>query len=142
MILYIFLLIYLVNIIIIIIHELAHYIVAKILWNEVEEIVIGSRILSIKLYKVSLSPIIFGGRVDVKWNKVANSNIYQIILFFLSGVFANFITLIICWLYIKSIYGNLYIILSGFTIVINSIPIYNTDMSILLKVIKKLKKYK
>jgi len=66
----------------VLVHESIHYIFAKIFWKEIDEIKIGSDALSVKIRKLSISPIIGNSFIIINEEQLNTSYRYQIVLFF------------------------------------------------------------
>ena len=73
---------YIIHALSIIIHELAHFIIAFFLLKNYEEIRIGNLIKIRITQKLTISPIIFTGYVATAQDNLLQSDNYKIILFF------------------------------------------------------------
>lgn len=131
---------YLYMVISVVFHEFFHIIAGLICFGKIDKIVIGSEKFCLKIGTVSISPIIFNGRVEVDYEILARSNRIRKICFFLSGIMANILIIVFLLLEIKMNGGN---ILNKFAIglnityiVYNIFPMEDNDMGTLMQVIR------
>lgn len=123
--------IYLLIIVLIITHELAHYLFLKIFRVKIHKVVIGS-FLYYKYKKLEIAPFIFSGHVLYDENKFNKLYLYQKALILLCGIIVNVLVyfLIPDTMYIFKNLTLLYIILS-----VLPLSFFNTDTYILFKIV-------
>lgn len=134
------LIIYLLYLIAIILHELAHYIVAKILKVKVESLTIGEKFFAIKIGKLSFSPLAISGYVEYDENDLKKKSKFQIIFFFLAGALINAVLIIVALFLINiSNYAIYMVIINAVCIITSLLPIrfLNNDFVEMYKHIHK-----
>ena len=123
-------------------HELSHCVMAKIVYKEYDEMRIGNLIYFNITNKVKISPIILSGYVSVDEDKIINSSKKNAVIFFMSGPICNIFLVIISsvllmfnGIFIYSIYINICLF------VFSMLPINGTDFYEMLKVLQYKYKY-
>ncbi len=104
------------------IHEGGHAIIACILGLKIREIKIGAEELSIKWGKLSISPVLSTGHVDVDSRGIRQKNPYKLLLFFEIGPLSNLLTGFIFQLVLNNIYGRVAFWIGILFFVGNNIP--------------------
>lgn len=119
-------------------HELCHYITAKRLQLEICNVILGSRLLRIRIKKLCISPFIWNGCVEVSERSLLDSGIKGIWSFFLSGFAANFVFIIIALFLQDSILKYWILIFNIAAIVVNILPFYeDTDVIMAIQLCQK-----
>ncbi len=117
----------------VIFHEVTHCIAARALSFPISNIDIGSKFMSIKLGKWSISPFVYKGCTIISTN--SKSKIHMVI-FYLSGTIGNFIILFVS-LYIDfGVFKILLQLIAVAQIVFSLIPVNGSDLLNLIKTIK------
>lgn len=110
-------------------HEFIHYIFAKIFWKEITEIKIGSDVLSVKIGKLSISPIIGNSFIIINEEQLSTSHKYQVVLFFMMPVVFNIGANIIFIFMLHELYILFSMIFNSTLIVINCLPVMGSDIA-------------
>lgn len=106
----------------IILHELGHWIVAKIFKFKNVKIVIGDKFYSINTKYFRFSPLIISGYVE--FNFTPNITKKQIICFYLSGSFVNIVLIIMSLLFNKLFNEWIYLlIVNSLSVIFNLFPL-------------------
>ena len=111
-------------------HELAHCIVA--LWLGVKDIKIniGDEFFSITIGRLRFSPLVFNGNVDVDEESLVSNTKIGIVLFFISGNIANVLIIIVCSFFVSvSDYFAILMQINMILIISNSLPVLGTDIN-------------
>ncbi len=87
--------VYIILILSVVAHEVAHYVTAKIIGLKELQIHIGSEFTKIHLGKIHISPIVFGGYVEFLQEDLLKKQKTEIIAFFLSGIAINIIIVVL-----------------------------------------------
>ena len=120
-----------------IVHEIGHYLAAKILLGKVIQVVIGLESFSITIGKLKLSPIIFGGHVEVDADAIMEKSKIGIAAFVMSGIAANILLVLISVFFMKGFFGLLTLVINITIIIFNSVPLFGTDVAIILNLFVK-----
>lgn len=105
----------------IILHELGHYIVACIGHLGVERICIGNQIASLTIGTISVSPILWGGYVEVVEADLMKKSRLFVILFFEGGSFMNLISSLLCFCFGRGILGFAFMLVGVLIALISNI---------------------
>lgn len=114
-------------------HETGHYLVARILKLIVIKVEIGPQLMAINLGKFRISPLAYKGRIIIE---ASFQSWAFATAFYLSGAIGN---LFIIFVSLHILFGPFKVLLQVIAIaqiVCSLIPIYGSDMSELIKVIK------
>lgn len=125
--------IYLLLILLIIVHELAHYICLKALKIKIYDLVIGNFIY-LKFNKLRISPFIFSGYITYDNNQFNQLHLYQKTIIVLSGICTNIIGY---FLINETMYLYKHLTLLYLIFILIPLPFLNTDTYVLFKIIKK-----
>lgn len=116
--------VYLIFAISVIIHEISHYIYARIKKIKVYNVCIGEEFLSIRICGLRISPLILCGYVEFDTQSVISKSKKEIIILFLSGSIANLILIIIASCLIPVFVYSLHVIAVNISaILFNTLPI-------------------
>ncbi len=124
----------------VIIHELAHVIIAKIIKLEVDEIHIGDQLFSIRVGKVYFSPLILGkSYVSFRAEKLAVKSNTKKISFFGAGPISNAVICLFAIIFREksNFYANILLDINTYIFIVNIIPVFDNDMSKLRLFMKK-----
>lgn len=77
----------------VVVHELTHALVARLLRKEVNEICIGNNLLSLHFKKICISPICINNYIDINESEIIKMSKKELIFFFFSGLFSNLLLL-------------------------------------------------
>lgn len=121
----------------IIIHEGAHYIVAKVYNWQIMNITIGDKDLSIKLGILNFSFYPIGGCVEVKIIS-DNKDVFKKLLFYSAGNIASILFCIIGYTFLNdSLIKLVLLIITGATVFNNILPKpFKSDLALFLEAIK------
>lgn len=108
---------YLEYIVSVILHEVFHFIAAKIMGFPVHGIYIGEKLFRMRIGKVYFSPIIKDGFIEVSFDEIKRAKKIKIGVFFLSGIIGN-ILLILIGLWIDNCILRGWLILNNVVILI------------------------
>lgn len=118
-----------------IVHEAGHFFAAIALCVKVNTVCLGNEsIISLKLGKFSISPLCFGGFVDVDRTTFVDKSVFQRLFFFEAGSMTNFIVVGICYFFFQNIL-SIFIIVVGILYIIgsNTILFPNSDIVCFIK---------
>lgn len=133
----VFLKLYLLNVLAVFLHEMFHYIVAKMYWNNVDKIVIGNDRFALHFGKFVISPFVTGGRIDINMdNYVAEKQHKKIVIFYTAGVIANILLIAFSFGVLKGIYGIFYVVYNFIIIIFNVIPVGENDIVSMIHVLR------
>ena len=124
---------YLICYTLVLIHEFIHYIFAWTFWKEVNEIKIGSDLLSIKICKLTISPIIGNSYITVNEKHLRTSHRFQIVLFFMTPLMFNIGANIIFVFMLHNSYIIYSMIFNTTLIIMNCLPIIGSDVGMTIK---------
>lgn len=139
-----FLFLYIETFLFIIVHELFHILAALCMGIEIEKVQIGKEgLLSLSINeRLSISPIICGGYVDVSLEQIVNKGYAGIFVFGCSGFLGNIVTILIV-ISIKRVFilYRLWALIFNICIVITSIiPFFKGDAFTISELLRKVKK--
>lgn len=125
------------------VHELAHWVCAWLIGLNTPEFRVGDELFAIRLGRVSISPnVTFGSYVSFDADALKTKSKRQIILFFLSGVFANAIEILIGVVCLKYnyLYGQIIIWSSIYSIAGSMLPVMpkENDLNKMLRYLKNI----
>lgn len=118
-------------------HESIHYVFAKIFWKEITEIKIGSDVLSIKIGKLSISPILGNSYIIINEKQLSGSHKYQIVLFFMMPLVFNLVANIMFIFMLHKLFILFSMIFNTTIIIINCLPIMGSDVAKTLKYVSR-----
>lgn len=113
----------------VLVHESIHYIFAKIFWKEIDEIKIGSDALSVKIRKLSISPIIGNSFIIINEEQLNTSYRYQIVLFFMMPMVFNLGANIVFVFMLDKLYILFSMIFNTTLIILNCLPVMGSDIA-------------
>jgi len=135
-----FAIIYLIVYFSLLVHELMHYIVARMLRMDVFAINIGFEAISHKRRKLSISPIVGPSYIEVAKEQLVEKKTIQVLMYFMAGIFGNLLLGLLMVGLLFFIDNNIVLIGLIFNlllVLINAIPIGKTDISTLIRIIKE-----
>lgn len=127
---------YALNVISVVLHELAHLTAALMVFGEFDEFSIGNLIPVISTKKYKVSPIVFSGYVGVNRDRVIESGYRKLCLFYLSGPVVTLLLGVIMYFGIRALPFRLIGIYNLLSALLFLIPCPGTDMWNLIKVIR------
>lgn len=133
---YFIIIMYFINVISVILHEVGHFIVALIVGAKVERVCLGNKKYGIFIGKLSISPIILGGYVECTLDE---SKRFTMIIFYISGPIVNLLVSIGIFMFgnvSETMLGMMFVNFIYF--IVGMCPfIPQSDISLLRKVWKK-----
>lgn len=134
------LLIYLIAYASVALHETTHYLIATLFKIPVIEVKIGSDWPQFRYGKLIVSPIIGISYVEAEYESVLQLTLFKKTFYFLCGILMNLLFAGICfylYLYLQRFIWLIAASINLSSVIGNSLPIGNTDMATLIKLIKK-----
>ncbi|MBQ2718391.1 MAG: site-2 protease family protein [Clostridia bacterium] len=108
----------------VILHELAHFICAKLMRLKNVDIYIGEKFLAINIKRFHFSPLITSGYVEFDLNSLIIKKNWQIIIFYMAGAFANILIILISLIIMPYTKYSIYIVLVNvFCVLTNLFPL-------------------
>lgn len=121
------------------IHEVAHFTIARILNIPIKKISVGWEKCSIKFRNLYLSPVLLGGYVEVFEKELQTKKSFEIVIFFEAGAIANFICSWLPMLFLKNIYSYAWLTLGILFALSANLPFESSDLYNIFSIIKKRK---
>lgn len=118
------------------IHEISHFVFGVMIGLKSNRCYIGEQLYRIRLSKVYISPLAFGGYNECEIEEMKLKNIKEIILFYLAGIFGNLIMIVLGFIFLYQ-YIVIILLINISMIAISLLPIpINNDYNSLVKTIK------